>query len=119
MDTWAWQQSIQLVFITPGRPVENSYIESFNGRLRDEFLNVNIFFSLADVRQQLRSWQTRLQRHRPHSALARPHAERVCGALEDMPLRLSQTNKAFGHRQGFPNGTLPRGLDWPPGPPEH
>lgn len=70
LDAWAWQHQIQLAFITPGKPVENSYIESFNGRLRDEFLNVNIFFSLADVRQQLRSWQSDYNGHRPHSALA-------------------------------------------------
>ena len=55
IDAWAWQQGIQLVFITPGRPPENGYIESFNGRLGDEYLNVNVFFSLADVRQQLKS----------------------------------------------------------------
>jgi transposase InsO family protein len=43
----------QLDFIRPGKPVENSYIESFNGRLRDECLNVEIFFTLGDVRYKL------------------------------------------------------------------
>jgi putative transposase len=69
MDAWAWQLGLQLIFITPGRPVENGYIESFNGRLRDECLNVSLFFSLADVREQLRRWQKDYNHLRPHSSL--------------------------------------------------
>src|SRR4051812_39833133 len=44
-----YQYRVQLDFIRPGKPVENSYIESFNGRLRDECLNVEVFFTLANV----------------------------------------------------------------------
>ena len=54
---WAYQHGVQLDFIRPGRPVENSYIESFNGRLRDECLNVEVFFTLADVREKLERWR--------------------------------------------------------------
>ena len=57
MDVWAYQYRVQLDFIRPGKPVENSYIESFNGRLRDECLNVEVFFTLADVRQKLERWR--------------------------------------------------------------
>jgi putative transposase len=46
---------VKLDFIRPGRPVENGYIESFNGRLRDECLNGEVFFSLADSREKLRA----------------------------------------------------------------
>src|SRR5208337_4114060 len=53
MDAWAYQYGVQLNFIRPGRPVENCYIESFNGRLRDECLNVEVFFALIDVRDKL------------------------------------------------------------------
>jgi len=53
MDLWAYQNNVHLDFIRPGRPVENSYIESFNGRLRDECLNVDVFFTLADARRKL------------------------------------------------------------------
>src|SRR5271154_5476461 len=53
MDVWAYQNRVHLDFIRPGRPVENGYIESFNGRLRDECLNVEVFFTLADARQKL------------------------------------------------------------------
>jgi putative transposase len=69
MDVWAYQHGVQLDFIRPGRPVENSYIESFNGRLRDECLNVEVFFTLADVREKLEHWREDYNQVRPHSAL--------------------------------------------------
>jgi len=69
MDAWAYQYRVQLDFIRPGRPVENCYIESFNGRLRDECLNVEVFFALADVRDKLEHWRLDYNRVRPHSAL--------------------------------------------------
>jgi putative transposase len=70
MDLWAYQNNVHLDFIRPGRPVENGYIESFNGRLRDECLNVEVFFTLADARRKLALWQQDYNHHRPHSALA-------------------------------------------------
>jgi putative transposase len=60
---------VQLSFIRPGRPVENCYIESFNGRLRDECLNVEVFFALIDVRDKLERWRRDYNQVRPHSAL--------------------------------------------------
>jgi putative transposase len=69
MDAWAYQYRVQLDFIRPGRPVENGYIESFNGRLRDECLNVHVFFTLADVREKLELWREDYNQVRPHSAL--------------------------------------------------
>lgn len=69
MDAWAYRHGIQLDFIRPGKPVENGFIESFNGRLRDECLNVEVFFELDDVREKLAHWQQDYNRTRPHSAL--------------------------------------------------
>jgi len=69
MDAWAYQHGIQLAFIRPGKPVENGFIESFNGRLRDECLNVEVFFTLEDVREKLARWQVDYNLLRPHSAL--------------------------------------------------
>jgi putative transposase len=69
MDAWAYRHGIQLDFIRPGKPVENGFIESFNGRLRDECLNVEVFFTLEDVRQKLARWQEDYNRLRPHSSL--------------------------------------------------
>jgi transposase InsO family protein len=57
MDLWAYTNKVHLNFIRHGKPVENGYIESFNGRLRDECLNVEIFFSLADARYKLGHWR--------------------------------------------------------------
>ena len=70
MDLWAYQNNVHLDFIRPGRPIENGYIESFNGRLRDECLNVEVFFTLADARRKLALWHHDYNHHRPHSALA-------------------------------------------------
>jgi putative transposase len=69
MDAWAYQYGVQLNFIRPGRPVENCYIESFNGRLRDECLNVEVFLALIDVRDKLERWRRDYNQVRPHSAL--------------------------------------------------
>jgi len=69
MDAWAYRHGIQLDFIRPGKPVENGFIESFNGRLRDECLNVEVFFSLDDARETLVRWQADYNLRRPHSAL--------------------------------------------------
>jgi len=69
MEAWAYQYRVDLDFIRPGRPVENGYIESFNGRLRDECLNVQVFFALIDVHEKLERWRHDYNRVRPHSAL--------------------------------------------------
>jgi putative transposase len=69
MDVWAYQYRVQLDFIRPGRPTENGYIESFNGRLRDECLNVEVFFALSDVRDKLEHWRQDYNQVRPHSSL--------------------------------------------------
>jgi len=69
MDAWAYRHGIQLDFIRPGKPVENGFIESFNGRLRDECLNVEVFFTLDDARETLAQWQADYNLRRPHSAL--------------------------------------------------
>lgn len=69
MDGWAYWRKIQLDFITPGKPVENAYIESFNGRLRDECLNENLFFSVPDAVEKLEQWRNDYNHHRPHGSL--------------------------------------------------
>lgn len=69
LDQWAFTTGIELHFITPGQPVENAFVESFNGRLRDECLNEHWFLSLADARQLVEAWRLDYNRARPHSAL--------------------------------------------------
>jgi putative transposase len=69
LDQWTYRRGLQLAFIRPGKPVENGYIESFNGRLRDECLNVHLFFGLADARHKLEPWRVDYNTNRPHRSL--------------------------------------------------
>ena len=69
LDAWAYAHDVKLDFIRPGKPVENALIESFNGRLRDECLNANVFISLHDARQKIEVWRIDCNEHRPHSSL--------------------------------------------------
>jgi len=69
VDQWAYENQVQLHFITPGRPMENGYMESFNGKFRDECLNENWFVDLADARQKIEEWRCDYNQERPHSAL--------------------------------------------------
>lgn len=71
LDAWCYLRGVKLDFIRPGKPTENGFIESFNGRLRDECLNVNEFATLDEVRAVLRSWQHDYNHHRPHGSLGR------------------------------------------------
>jgi putative transposase len=69
LDAWAYQRGVKLTFIRPGKPVENAYIESFNGRFRDECLNENWFLSLEHARQITEKWRIDYNSERPHSSL--------------------------------------------------
>ena len=69
-DAWAYHRGIRLDFIRPGRPVENAFIESFNGRLRDECLNAHWWQDLDEARRDLEDWRRDYNERRPHSSLA-------------------------------------------------
>lgn len=69
LDQWAYEHGVQLRFIDPGKPVQNAFIESFNGRFRDECLNQHWFVSLAQARRIVDAWRLDYNRARPHSAL--------------------------------------------------
>jgi len=69
VDRWAYENGVQLHFITPGRPMENGYIESFNGKFRDECRNENWFLDLEDARRKIADWKWDYNHLRPHSAL--------------------------------------------------
>lgn len=69
LDHWAYKRGVELAFIDPGKPVQNAYIESFNGRLRDECLNEHWFTSLNDARDLIDRWQEDYNEQRPHGAL--------------------------------------------------
>ncbi len=69
LDQWAYRNEVELVFIRPGRPVENCFIESFNGKFRDECLNLHWFRDLTDARQIIEEWRHDYNHFRPHSSL--------------------------------------------------
>jgi len=69
LEDWAYRRGVQLDFTRPGKPTDNSHIESFNGRLRDECLNVQQFASLADAQNKLETWRQDYNAVRPHSSL--------------------------------------------------
>lgn len=66
---WCHEMRIEWHYIAPGKPTQNAFIESFNGRLRDELLNETLFASLADARVSLREWMEDYNTVRPHSAI--------------------------------------------------
>jgi putative transposase len=69
LDAWAYERGVKLTFIRPGKPVENAYIESFNGRFRDECLNENWFLTLEHARRIIERWRIDYNDKRPHSSL--------------------------------------------------
>jgi putative transposase len=69
LDAWAAAQGVRLRFIAPGKPSQNGFVESFNGRFRDECLDRSWFTSLADARATVEAWRRDYNGCRPHSAL--------------------------------------------------
>ena len=69
LDQWAYRTGVRLSFIRPGKPNENAYIESFNGKFRDECLNEHWFISLAHARSVIEAWRIEYNTERPHSSL--------------------------------------------------
>jgi putative transposase len=69
LDAWCRENNITLVYIQPGKPTQNAYVERFNGSIRRELLDAYIFYSLQDVRVKAEEWMTDYNLHRPHESL--------------------------------------------------
>ena len=69
LEDWASRRGVQLDFRRPGKPVTNALIEAFDGRPRDECLNVHQFTSLADAQAKIEAWRIDYNQRRPHSSL--------------------------------------------------
>jgi putative transposase len=69
LDLWAYEAGVEFVFIRPGKPIENCFVESFNGKMRDECLNAHWFTSLAEARRVIELWRLDYNHVRPHSSL--------------------------------------------------
>ena len=76
LDQWAYERGVTLAFIRPGKPIENCFVESFNGRFRDESLNLHWFHTLEAARRKIEAWRLDYNEVRPHSSLdQKPPAE--------------------------------------------
>jgi putative transposase len=76
LDRWAYERGVDLKLIAAGKPTQNAYIESFNGKFRDECLNDHYFTTLAHARAEISIWRRDYNEARPHSSLGRiPPAE--------------------------------------------
>jgi len=69
VDLWAYAHKVTMEFSRPGKPTDNAFIESFNGTLRDECLNVHWFDDLTDAREKLEAWRREYNESRPHRSL--------------------------------------------------
>jgi len=69
LDEWAYRNNVKLHFIKPGKPTENGYIESFNGKFRDECLNEHRFYNLHEAKEVIEKWRLEYNENRPHSSL--------------------------------------------------
>ena len=66
---WAQDQGVDRHYIAPGKPTQNGFVESFNGRMRDELLNESLFFGLDHARQKVAAWALDYNTRRPHSSI--------------------------------------------------
>lgn len=69
LDKWAYENEVTMDFSRPGKPTDNAFIESFNGRLRQECLNAHWFLSLDDAKSKIEAWRREYNESRPHSSL--------------------------------------------------
>ncbi len=69
VDLWAYHHATRIDFSRPGKPTDNAFIETFNGSLRDEWLNVHWFGTLAEARRLIEAWRIDYNESRPHTAL--------------------------------------------------
>ena len=100
---WCIEKRIDAVHIQPGKPTQNAYIESFNGRLRDECLNVSWFWNLFDARAKIAAWRTEYNSQRPHSALGYLTPEEFARRAASPSVVSNITRPTLP--QGFPDGS--------------
>jgi len=97
LDAWAYAHGVTLRFIRPGKPIENAYVESFNGKFRDECLNEHWFVNLVDAKEVIERWRVDYNTVRPHSSLNGATPEQFAriteGARRLAPARPDEENE--------------------------
>lgn len=69
LDEWCRKQNVTVVYIQPGKPMQNGYVERCNGSVRKELFNTNVFYSLNEVRERVEEWMLDYNNERPHKSL--------------------------------------------------
>jgi len=100
MFLWAQQSAVKLHFIQPGKPTQNAFVESYNGKFRDACLNEHWFLTIADARRQIELWRVHYNTVRPHSSLGNrtPEQFRIAGEEgygKDGPLGTLENSSSF------------------------
>lgn len=85
LDAWAYQHQVQLVFIDPGKPIQNAHVESFNGKVRDEFLNEHWFLTIHEAQVLAEAFRVDFNTVRPHSSLNNLTPEEFVKSLAGSP----------------------------------
>jgi putative transposase len=97
LDAWAYEARVHLSFIRPGKPKETAYIESFNGRSRDECLNEHWFISMVHARKVIEEWRIEYNTEQPHSSLGgltpSEYAERGLARKEEALSSTADSNR--------------------------
>jgi putative transposase len=73
LDRWAYENGVTLDFSRPGKPTDNAFVESFNGRFRAECLDTHWFLSLSDAREKISAWRQEYNQRRPHTSPGLKH----------------------------------------------
>lgn len=94
---WLKQLQVKTLFIEPGSPWENGYVESFNGKLRDELLNTEIFYTLQEAQVLIENWRQHYNHLRPHSSLRYlpPAPEAILWPTTPNPFSYTQTPQMY------------------------
>ena len=104
---WLGRVGVQTLFIEPGSPWENGYCESFNGKLRDELLNTEIFHTLREAQVLIEGWRRHYNAIRPHSAFGwKPPAPETIATRKPEPM----ASAVWGLRPRPPSSNVPRSV---------
>ena len=101
LDAWAYGNGVELRFIQPGKPAENAFVESFNGKFRDECLNEHWFLTLDEAREVIEDWRQDYNQFRPHSSLD----DLTPGAVQTGPQPSGRLRRPPGPRTAEPENT--------------
>jgi putative transposase len=104
LDLWAYENKVVIDFSRPGKPTDNAFIESFNGRLRSECLNYHWFSSLEDAQEKLNLWRREYNEIRPHTSLGYMSPSEFADNLRLLANVPKPSSQDFLNPNGLQNG---------------